>query len=185
MKELTTAFPEYEAVELLKNSGMRLALAESCTGGLIAKRITDVPGASEVFECGIVSYSDRIKQELLSVEEEMLRVYGAVSAPVACEMALGALKNSGADIAVGVTGIAGPGSDGTNKPVGLVYIAVCDRESRVRVTQLRIKTDENDVRTYNRNYTADFALRSVADYFKSYPALPEYERADEFLKKYR
>ena len=116
-----------QAVKQLKARHKTLGTAEACTGGWIAKRITDIAGASEVFECGIVCYSNRIETELLGVRKETLAEFGAVSEQTAREMALGALDVSKADVAVAVTGIAGPDSDNTGKPVGLVYIAVADR----------------------------------------------------------
>ena len=115
---------EYCVVEKLKKHNLKVAFSESCTGGLCAKRITDVPGASEVFDCGVVSYSNGIKNKILGVNSDDLEKYGAVSETVAKQMAHGVRKMSGADIGVGITGIAGPDSDSTKKPVGLCYIAV-------------------------------------------------------------
>ena len=112
-----------KTVSLLKSSGLTLVTAESCTGGLIAKMITDVSGSSSVFECGIVSYSNRIKSMLLDVPEDILLEYGAVSQQTAVLMAQGVLKKSGSDIGVGITGIAGPTGGTPDKPVGTVWIA--------------------------------------------------------------
>ena len=151
---------EEAVIEKLKEKHMKVATAESCTGGLIAKRITDVPGASEVFDCGIISYANEIKHRVLGVSEDDLNKYGAVSEPVARQMAQGALKVSGADIAVSVTGIAGPDSDSTNKPVGLVYIGLADREN-VWVRELR--TSRKD-RSYNRYVSASNALNMIRLY---------------------
>ena len=145
-----------QAVKQLKARHKTLVTAESCTGGWIAKRITDIAGASEVFECGIVCYSNRIKTELLGVRKETLAEFGAVSEQTAREMALGALDVSKADVAVAVTGIAGPDSDNTGKPVGLVYIAVADR-TRVEVHEFR-KHCSCNVRDNNRRASADNAL---------------------------
>ena len=106
--------------------GLTVATAESCTGGLIAKLITDVAGSSGYFLGGIVSYSNEAKIGLLGVREEELAAHGAVSAQVARSMAMGARHRVGADLAVSVTGIAGPGGGGAAKPVGLAYVAVTD-----------------------------------------------------------
>ena len=107
--------------------GLRLATAESCTGGLIAALFTEVAGASDVFERGFVTYTNAAKIGVLGVEYETLARHGAVSAEVARAMAAGTLKASAADIAVSVTGIAGPGGGSAEKPVGLVYIG-CARK---------------------------------------------------------
>lgn len=151
---------EEAVIEKLKEKHIKVTTAESCTGGLIAKRITDVPGASEVFDCGIISYANEIKHRVLGVSEDDLKKYGAVSEPVARQMAQGALKVSGADIAVSVTGIAGPDSDSTNKPVGLVYIGLADRDN-VWVRELR--TSRKD-RSYNRYVSASNALNMIRLY---------------------
>ena len=113
-----------EIIEKMIAKGCTLATAESCTGGLIGKTITDVPGASEIFGYGMVTYSNEAKQQVLGVKGETLAQYGAVSPETAAEMALGLQKLSGADYAVSVTGIAGPGGGSAEKPVGLVYIGV-------------------------------------------------------------
>ena len=108
----------------LKEQGLTLATAESCTGGLIGKLLTDVPGASAVYKGGVISYVNEIKHRLLGVEQEILDVCTAVSRETAHEMARGARERLAADCAVSVTGLAGPDGDGTGRPVGLVYIAV-------------------------------------------------------------
>ena len=115
---------EEVVVRLARTAGMKLATAESCTGGLVANRITDVPGSSEVFLGGWVTYANESKVRELGVREESLAKYGAVSAAVAGEMAKGARKRAGADWAVSVTGIAGPGGGSPGKPVGLVYLGI-------------------------------------------------------------
>lgn len=109
-------------------AGATLAVAESCTGGLIASRITDVPGSSKYFLSGYITYSNESKQQLLGVSDDVLQQYGAVSEPCARAMAQGAREDSGADYAVSVTGIAGPTGGSRQKPVGLVYIAVADEQ---------------------------------------------------------
>lgn len=117
-------------------NGLKIATAESCTGGLIAGLLTEIAGSSDVFERGFVTYSNEAKQELLGVPHELLARYGAVSAEVARAMALGALKHAHADMAVAVTGIAGPTGGTTEKPVGLVYLAAA-RGERVIARECR------------------------------------------------
>jgi PncC family amidohydrolase len=111
-------------VKLLTDKKQKIATAESCTGGMIAQMITSVAGASAVFDCGIVSYSNEIKNSVLGVKAETLEKYGAVSEQTASEMAQGVKKISGADFAVSVTGIAGPGGGSKEKPVGTVYMGI-------------------------------------------------------------
>lgn len=109
-------------LELLRRRGLSLATAESCTGGLVAKQLTDVPGSSDVFVGSVVAYSNGIKQRLLDVPTDVLQSYGAVSAETAAAMAHGARSRLGADVAVAVTGIAGPGGETDGKQVGLVFV---------------------------------------------------------------
>jgi PncC family amidohydrolase len=106
--------------------GVTVATAESCTGGLIAEAVTDVAGSSGYFLGGIVAYADRVKATQLGVPDAVLAAHGAVSAQVARAMAVGARERLGADVAVAVTGIAGPGGGSDEKPVGLTYVAVAD-----------------------------------------------------------
>jgi nicotinamide-nucleotide amidase len=115
----------------LRACGWRLALAESCTGGLLSRRITAVAGASDYLDRGYVTYSNRAKTELLGVSEELLRTHGAVSEPVALAMAGGALSRAGVEIAVGITGVAGPTGGSPEKPVGTVYIACVDSTRKI------------------------------------------------------
>ena len=122
-------------VRRLAEQGRTLAIAESCTGGLIATRITDVSGASEVFGFGFVTYANEAKEQLLGVRAEDLEAHGAVSEPVARQMAEGALAVGGADIAVAVTGIAGPTGGTEEKPVGTVFIAVAVKDGPTRVVK--------------------------------------------------
>lgn len=151
---------EEAVVKMLKSRNLKVATAESCTGGLIAKRITDISGSSQIFECGIVSYANEIKHKVLGVSADDLEKYGAVSEPVAKQMAQGALRVSGADIAVSVTGIAGPESDSTNKPVGLIYIGLADKDN-IWVKELR--TSRKD-RSYNRYVSASNAFNMIRLY---------------------
>ena len=156
---------EHTAVELLKKSGKKLGIAESCTAGLIAKRITEVPGASEVFECGIVSYSNDVKIRVLGVSEQTLAQQGAVCADVARQMATGALRVSGADLAVSVTGIAGPDPSEGGKPAGLSYLALTDG---VRTFVRKVTTGHSGPgsREYNRYVSSSNALDMVRLYLQ-------------------
>lgn len=115
-------------INRLKKQNKRIAVAESCTGGLVAKRITDIAGASSVFGCGVVSYTNEMKIKLLGVKPETLAEFGAVSENTACEMANGVRALSNADIAVSVTGLAGPDGDGSGKPIGTVCIGIATAE---------------------------------------------------------
>jgi nicotinamide-nucleotide amidase len=114
-----------------------LAAAESCTGGLVAAALTDIAGASDVFDRGFVTYSNAAKRELLGVPAELIERHGAVSEPVVRAMAEGALLASAAGLAVAVTGVAGPGGGSTEKPVGLVWFAVAVRASETRSEERR------------------------------------------------
>ena len=157
---------ETAVVNMLKEKHLKLATAESCTGGYIGKRITDIPGSSDVFECGIISYSNEIKANVLGVSRDDLQKYGAVSEQVAKQMAIGALKVSGADIAVSVTGIAGPGSDGTDKPVGLSYIGIAAKDF-VYAKKLVTGKKNDGCREYNRYVSASNALNLVRLYLEN------------------
>jgi nicotinamide-nucleotide amidase len=112
-----------EVLETARAKGLRIATAESCTGGLVAALLTEIPGSSDVFERGFVTYSNQAKTGMLGVSAELLAEFGAVSEPVALRMAEGAIGRSAAQRAVAVTGIAGPGGGSAVKPVGLVHIA--------------------------------------------------------------
>lgn len=150
-----------KAVSLLKEKNLKITTAESCTGGLIAKMITDISGSSGVFDCGIVSYSNEIKMSVLGVKEETLSQYGAVSEQTVREMSEGALKVSGADISVAVSGIAGPLSDSTAKPVGLIFIAV-NCKGEITIKKINNQFDVN-IRENNRNSAANEALKLVCE----------------------
>ena len=126
-----------ELVEQAKNKGLRLASAESCTGGLVAAALTEIAGSSAVFDRGFVTYSNDSKVELLGVSPETIAMQGAVSAQTAREMALGALARSQADIAMAITGIAGPGGGSEEKPVGLVQFACARRDGDITLRERR------------------------------------------------
>lgn len=136
---------EAMVLDLARERGLTLAAAESCTGGLVAARLTSVPGSSDVFVGGVVSYDDRLKRELLGVPSETLERHGAVSAETAEAMAGGARKALGADIAVSVTGVAGPGGGSEEKPVGLVYLHAAGPEGE-KAVELHLPGDRDAVR---------------------------------------
>jgi nicotinamide-nucleotide amidase len=121
-------------IDRCRGLGVHLATAESCTGGLIAGCLTEVAGSSDVIDYGLVTYSNAAKTDLLNVPTDMIEVNGAVSEQVARAMAEGALERAGADIAVSVTGIAGPGGGSADKPVGLVHVA-CARTGQTTLHQ--------------------------------------------------
>ena len=148
-------------VELLKSSGLKVSFAESCTGGMLAKLITDVPGSSGVFECGIVSYSNRIKVGVLGVEQETINRYTQVSEQTAAEMARRVRSLSGADIGVSTTGASGPGSE-ANAQAGVSCVAICCGDYSECV--LLDVSGYGLVREQNRLYTATRALELVCDY---------------------
>jgi len=115
-------------LELCRARSLRIATAESCTGGLVAAALTEIAGSSDVVECGFVTYSNEAKEAMLGVPEATLKSFGAVSAETAWAMAAGALARSHADLAVAITGIAGPGGGSKQKPVGLVHFAAARRD---------------------------------------------------------
>lgn len=145
-------------VAALKAAGKTAATAESCTGGLIGKLLTDVSGSSAVYPGGVISYAYEVKQALLGVDEALLREKGAVCAEVAEQMASGVRARLGTDFGVASTGIAGPGSDEFDRPVGLVFLAVADGRS-TRVFEHRFSGDRGDVRAQ----AAAMAIRHLLD----------------------
>ncbi len=130
----------------LEALGWRLATAESCTGGWLAKCLTDIPGSSRWFERGYVTYSNAAKAQALGVSAEVIETFGAVSRPTAEQMATGALHVSGADLAIAVTGIAGPDGGSVEKPVGLVWFSVAQRVGRLHTQEHRFAGDRAAVR---------------------------------------
>jgi nicotinamide-nucleotide amidase len=137
MIDATLHDPANRVLKLCRAHGLRVATAESCTGGLVAAALTEIAGSSDVVDCGFVTYSDEAKAALLSVPAATLKRHGAVSEQTAMAMAAGALKNSRADLAVSITGIAGPGGGSKQKPIGLVYFAAASRDGR-RIARKRL-----------------------------------------------
>ena len=130
-------------VEKLKTLHCKVATAESCTGGLISEKITALSGASDVFDCGVCSYSNEIKADVLGVEKSVLDTLGAVSAEVAVQMSDGVRKLSGSDVAISTTGIAGPTGATADKPLGLVYVGVSTTKKTFAVKCLFCQTKHN------------------------------------------
>ncbi|MFI5323777.1 MAG: competence/damage-inducible protein A [Thermodesulfobacteriota bacterium] len=146
---------------LLRQHGMKLSTAESCTGGLISDRITDVPGSSDYFLEGVVSYSNEAKEKILGVPKDILDAHGAVSAPVVEAMAQGVRRLAGSDIGVGVSGIAGPGGGSAEKPVGTVYIGVDSRSGGTRSEKFFFHGTREEIKLV----TSSHALRLIMQIF--------------------
>lgn len=136
---------ETAVVQLLKERGLTVTCAESCTGGLLSGRIINVPGVSDVYKAGFVTYSNKAKHKLLGVRNSTLKKYGAVSPQTAWEMAVGAARVTKSDVALAVTGIAGPDGGTPKKPVGLVYIG-CIVKGKVTVKKYRFSGDRSQIR---------------------------------------
>ena len=147
-------------VEALKARAVTIATAESCTGGLLGKSITDISGSSAVYPGGVISYCNRIKHEILGVDQELLDTLGPVSEPVARQMAEGVRRVIGADLGVGITGIAGPNSDDTGRPVGLVYVSASDCKTTL-VRECHFDGDRGAVRAQAAEAAADLALKLI------------------------
>ena len=157
---------EYTVVHLLQQKGLHAATAESCTGGLVAEKITNVPGSSEVFGYGFVTYAEAAKAKLLGVDPTLIEQYNVVSGPVAVAMAYGALQASGADLAVGITGIAGPGGALPGKPVCTVYLAGADaRSGKAWLMRLELGgyAERSIIRTRAALYALDLLRRMALD----------------------
>ncbi len=168
---------EEVVVGMLRAKRQRIALAESCTGGMLASKITSIPGASEIFDCGIVSYSNEVKATELFVSEKTLKQYGAVSEQVAIQMAYGARRKGHASIGVGITGIAGPDGGTPEKPVGTVYVAVNTKETTL-VKHLQLGHGQANERDYIRTVSCMHALDMVRR------VLMKTEEADRAVKDY-
>ncbi len=151
-----------ELVNKLIEKKLVIATAESCTGGLLAKKITDVSGSSKIFEMGLVSYANRIKNEFLEVPNEVLNTVGAVSEETAKQMAIGVTKLAKSDIGVGITGIAGPTGGTPEKPVGLVYYSIYFKaEDKLIVKKLLLKGNRDEVREQTTEIVIEEVLKNM------------------------
>ena len=147
---------------LLRDRGLTVATAESCTGGLVAKRLTDIPGSSDYFLGGVVAYDNRLKTALLDVEPALLEKHGAVSEEVAAAMAVGACGRLGTDCAISTTGIAGPGGGSTEKPVGLVYVGTAIGDD-VQVRSFTMFRTREEIRLRTAQTALDLFRRRFLD----------------------
>jgi len=149
--------------KLLMDNGLTIATAESCTGGMLGAALTSVAGISDCYGYGVVTYSNEAKEKLLGVNHNTLLEHGAVSPETALEMACGALDISEADIAVSVTGIAGPGGGTQEKPVGLVYVGIARKDGQNNIHKLMLKGNRQEV----RSQVIDNVIRLVIDNIKN------------------
>ena len=147
-------------VRLLKKHELTVTTAESCTGGLLAARLVNVPGVSDVFREGFITYANRSKRKILDVSKSTLKKYGAVSEQTAKEMATGGVFATDADVCVAITGLAGPDGGTEEKPVGLVYIA-CYLREKVRVERYQFKGNRNKIREQSVVKALDLLRRSI------------------------
>ncbi len=147
--------------ELLTERGLTLATAESCTGGLIGNRITDVAGSSAYYRGGIVAYTNDLKKELLGVSRTTLSMFGAVSEETACEMALGARKVAHSDLAIATTGIAGPDGGSEEKPVGTVAVALASGEDEVCSKMYQLWGTRDWIKTLTSQVALDWVRRHL------------------------
>lgn len=152
---------EQVVVQEMTARGLTLATAESCTGGLMGKRITDVPGASACYLGGVVSYQNEVKENLLGVRHETLITKGAVSEDTACQMAEGVRKALGADIGISTTGVAGPGGGTPEKPVGLIYVGISTKEKTWAVRILRPRQSRESLRRLASSTAFDLVRRHL------------------------
>ena len=167
MSDLAAFAPRVQRLaDALRARGWRLAAAESCTGGLIAAACTSVAGSSDWFERGFVTYSNAAKAESLGIDPALIAAHGAVSEPVARAMAEGALAHSRADLAVAVTGIAGPGGGSADKPVGMVWLALARHGAATLAQRLQLPGD----RTAVRERTVERALDGLIEAARDVPA---------------
>ena len=151
-----------ELVNKLMEKNLIISTAESCTGGLLAKKITDISGSSRIFEMGLISYANRIKNEFLEVPNDVLNTVGAVSEETAKQMAIGITKLAKSDIGVGITGIAGPTGGTPEKPVGLVYYSVYFKEEdKLIVKKLLLKGNRDEIREQTTEIVIEEILKNI------------------------
>lgn len=155
---------EMSVVSLLEKNELTISTAESCTGGLLAGRIINVPGVSDVYKEGFITYTNKAKRKTLGVNKATLKKYGAVSAQTAREMALGAALEADSDVSISVTGIAGPDGGTDEKPVGLVYIGVCVK-NKVHVEEFRFLGDRANVREQTVISALGLLRKCILEYF--------------------
>ena len=155
---------EMSVVSLLEKNELTISTAESCTGGLLAGRIINVPGVSDVYKEGFITYTNKAKRKTLGVNKATLKKYGAVSAQTAREMALGAALEADSDVSISVTGIAGPDGGTDEKPVGLVYIGVCVK-NKVHVEEFRFSGDRANVREQTVISALGLLRKCILEYF--------------------
>lgn len=155
---------EMSVVSLLEKNELTISTAESCTGGLLAGRIINVPGVSDVYKEGFITYTNKAKRKTLGVNKATLKKYGAVSTQTAREMALGAALEADSDVSISVTGIAGPDGGTDEKPVGLVYIGVCVK-NKVHVEEFRFSGDRANVREQTVISALGLLRKCILEYF--------------------
>lgn len=149
--------------DILRMKQLRISCAESCTGGLVCSLITDLAGSSDIFDRGFVTYSNQSKMDLLGVHQHIINQFGAVSAECAAAMALGALKNSEADLALSITGIAGPSGGSAEKPVGLVYFGFARRASDAVIDHQIFPGERQDIRFAAARAALELVLSKIGE----------------------
>jgi len=153
--------------QLIKNGGIKIVTAESCTGGLVSAFITSVPGSSKIFDHGFIVYSNEAKHKLLNIPTELINKHGAVSEEVARAMSTGALTNSDANLSIAVTGIAGPDGGSNTKPVGLVYISSTSKQLETTIVKKYDFTGNRDMIRQQSTSAAILLLLTMAENIKN------------------
>ena len=151
---------EEKLVQSLAEMGLTVSTAESCTGGMVASTIIDVPGASDVYNEGFITYSNEAKMKYLNVSEEVLDSFGAVSEETVKQMASGCRKATGSDVAIATSGVAGPGGGSVEKPVGLVYIG-CAYKDIIEVRAYKFVGNRTEIRTQATNEAINMAMELI------------------------